>query len=58
VKVGIVVLVEVGIGRAAVEVGRVMLPVGVDCTGEAQDANRHITRRKTLKAFNKRSAVG
>ena len=42
-RVGTVVLVEVGMGTVAVGLGGVALPGGVDCTGEVQDTNRHIT---------------
>ena len=45
-RVGIVVLVEVGMGSVAVDLGGVTRLVGVDCTGEAQDTNRHITSIK------------
>jgi hypothetical protein len=40
-----VVLVEVGISGVAMEMGRVTLAVGMDCTGEAQAA-RNTMRRK------------
>ena len=45
-RVGTVVLVEAGMGTVTVGLGGVALLVGVDCTREAQDANRHITRFK------------
>ena len=47
-NVGMDVPVEVGTGRVDVEVGGFTMEVGVDCTGEAQAANRQITRRKTF----------
>ena len=44
--VGSVVLVEVGMGTVTVGLGGVALLVGVDCTGETQETNRHITSIK------------